>query len=149
MLPDNGESRYEPWGSYILGPGFPVGMSFPQILGIQLKVHSPAQDGVLLSRWSLFCLFPPSDAWYLVVLSYYNLGNSLLLSIYAIFSFFSVNTFVHFCLHFWVSPQGNFQKLNYWVKEINFFGGVLIHLIKYSPEICILIRVSHTAADNI
>ena len=42
------------------GPGFPIGMSFPQILGIQLKVHSPSQDGVLLSRWSLFCLFPPS-----------------------------------------------------------------------------------------
>ena len=35
-------------------------MSFPQILGIYLKVHSLAQDGVLLSRWSLFCLFPPS-----------------------------------------------------------------------------------------
>ena len=36
-------------------------MPFPQILGIELKVHSPAQDGVLLSRWSLFCLFPPSE----------------------------------------------------------------------------------------
>ena len=49
------ESRYEPWGSSFPGPGFPVGMSFPEILGIQLRVHSLAQDGVLLSRWSLFC----------------------------------------------------------------------------------------------
>ncbi|KAM9720446.1 MAL-like protein isoform 1-T1 [Dama dama] len=31
------------------------------MLGIELKVHSPAQGGVLLSRWSLFCLFPPSN----------------------------------------------------------------------------------------
>ena len=45
----------ELWGSSFRGPGFPVGTSFPQILGIQLKVHSPAQDGVLLSRESLFC----------------------------------------------------------------------------------------------
>ena len=43
------------------GPGFPVGMSFPQILGIELQVHSPAQDAVLLSRCSLLCLFPPSS----------------------------------------------------------------------------------------
>ena len=47
----NGELQ----GSSFRGPGFPVGMSFPQILGIELKVHSPAQDGVLLSRQSLFC----------------------------------------------------------------------------------------------
>ena len=60
ILLGDGESRYELWGSTIRGSGFPVGMSFPLILGIQLKVHSPAQDGVLLSRWSLFCLFPPS-----------------------------------------------------------------------------------------
>ena len=40
--------------------GFPVGMSFPYILVIQFEVHSLAQDGVLLSRWSLFSLFPPS-----------------------------------------------------------------------------------------
>ena len=33
---------------------------FPLILGVELKAHSLAQDGVLLSRWSLFCLFPPS-----------------------------------------------------------------------------------------
>ena len=45
----------EPWGSSFQGPGFPVGLLFPQILGIQLKVHSLAQDGVLLSRQSLFC----------------------------------------------------------------------------------------------
>ena len=51
------ESRHEPWGSSFWEPGFPVGMSFLQILGIQLKVHSPAQDGVLLSSGSLFCLF--------------------------------------------------------------------------------------------
>ena len=54
------ESKNEPWGSSFQGPGFPVGMLFPQILGIQLEVQSPAQDGVLLSRQSLFCLFPPS-----------------------------------------------------------------------------------------
>ena len=41
--------------------GLPVGMSFPKILGIEFKVHSQAQDGVLLSRRSLFCLFPPTD----------------------------------------------------------------------------------------
>ena len=34
----------EPWGSSFRRPGFPVGMSFPQILGRQLKVHSQAQD---------------------------------------------------------------------------------------------------------
>ena len=50
----------EPWGSSFQGPGLPDGVLCPQILGIQLKVHSPAQDEVLLSRWSLFCLFPPS-----------------------------------------------------------------------------------------
>ena len=33
---------------------------FPLILGVELKAHSLAQDGVLLSRWSLFSLFPPS-----------------------------------------------------------------------------------------
>ena len=32
------------------GPGFPVGTLFPWILGIELKVHSLAQDGVLLSN---------------------------------------------------------------------------------------------------
>ena len=31
------------WG---WGAGFPVGKSFPFILGIELEVHSPAQDGV-------------------------------------------------------------------------------------------------------
>ena len=56
----NGESRYKPWGSSIWGSGFPAGMSFPQIQGIELKVHSLAHNGVLLSRLSLFCLFPPS-----------------------------------------------------------------------------------------
>ena len=70
ILLGNGKSRYEPWGSSIgggwggagggRGSGFPLDMSFPQILGIQLKVHSLAQNGVLFSRWSLFCLFPPS-----------------------------------------------------------------------------------------
>ena len=39
---------------------FPVPLSFPKILGIELKVHSPARDGVQLSRQSLFCMFPPS-----------------------------------------------------------------------------------------
>ena len=43
--------------------GFPVGMSFPQTVGIQLQVHSLAQDGVLLSRQSLSCLFPPSTSY--------------------------------------------------------------------------------------
>ena len=33
------------------GSGFPVGMSFPYTLSIELKVHSPAQDGVLLSSF--------------------------------------------------------------------------------------------------
>ena len=45
----------EPWGSSFQGPSFPVGMSFPQILGIQLKVHTPAQSRVQPSRQSLFC----------------------------------------------------------------------------------------------
>ena len=35
-----------------------------------LKVHSPAQNGVLLSRWSLFCLFPLS-----VTHTYTSLAN--------------------------------------------------------------------------
>ena len=48
------ESRYEPWGSSFPGPGFPVGLSFPEIPGIQLRVQSLAQDGVPLSEWSLF-----------------------------------------------------------------------------------------------
>ena len=59
ILLGDGESRYEPGALPSRGSGFPDSMS-KQILGIQLKVHSPAQDGVLLSRWSLFCLFPPS-----------------------------------------------------------------------------------------
>ena len=50
-------AKSEPWGSSFWGSRFPVGMSFPQIPGIQLQLHSPAQDGVLLSRQSLF---PPS-----------------------------------------------------------------------------------------
>ena len=50
----------EPWGFSFWGPGFPVDMSFAQILGTQLRVHSRAQDGVLLSSQSPFYLFPPS-----------------------------------------------------------------------------------------
>ena len=57
----NGESRYKPWGSSFWGPSVPVGMSFPLILGIELKVHSAAQDEVLLSRWSLFCFLLPAQ----------------------------------------------------------------------------------------
>ena len=51
-------SRYEPWGSSIRGAWF--SSWYVLSMGIDLKVHSPAQDGVLLSRWSLFCLFLPS-----------------------------------------------------------------------------------------
>ena len=36
------------------GPGFPVGMPFPKILGVELGVHSPARDAVLLPPWSMF-----------------------------------------------------------------------------------------------
>ena len=60
ILLGNGESRYESWGSSIPGAWFSIWYVVSQILGVQLKVHSPAQDGVLLSRWSLFCLVPPS-----------------------------------------------------------------------------------------
>ena len=49
------------------GSGFPVGIPFPQILGIWLEVRSPAQNGVLLSRWSLFCFLLHSPLLMLLI----------------------------------------------------------------------------------
>ena len=42
-------------GLFHLGARFSSWCVVSKILSIELRVNSPAQDGVLLSRWSLFC----------------------------------------------------------------------------------------------
>ena len=60
ILLGEGESRYKPWGSSIRGSG-EGGVWFSSWYVVSIDTgniaqsHSPAQDGVLLSRWSLFC----------------------------------------------------------------------------------------------
>ena len=60
ILLGNGASRYEPWGSSIWGAWFSCWYVVSIDSGHIAQIHSPAQDGVLLSRWSLFHLFAPS-----------------------------------------------------------------------------------------
>ena len=56
----NRESGYEPWGSSILGAWFSSWYIVSIGTGHIAQSPQSAQDGVLLSGWSLFCLFPPS-----------------------------------------------------------------------------------------
>ena len=60
ILLGDGESRYEPWGSSIWGVWFSSWCVVSIDTGHVAQSPRSAQDGVLLSRWSLFCLFPPS-----------------------------------------------------------------------------------------
>ena len=61
ILLGEGESRYEPWGSS-KEAGSLVFHWYVVSIGTGHIAQSPqaAQGGVLLSGWSLFCLFPPS-----------------------------------------------------------------------------------------
>ena len=60
ILLSDRESRYEPWGSSILGVWFSSWYVISTDTAHIAKGYSPAQDGVLLLRWNLFFLFPPS-----------------------------------------------------------------------------------------
>ena len=51
-------------GLFHLGARFSSWCVVSKILSIELRVNSPAQDGVQLSRWSLFCFllqFPSTE----------------------------------------------------------------------------------------
>ena len=56
----NRESGYEPWGSSILGAWFSSWYIVSIGTGHIAQSPQSGPDGVLLSRQSLFCLFPPS-----------------------------------------------------------------------------------------
>ena len=101
ILLGNGESRYEPWGSSIQGVWFSSWYVVSIDIGhIWLKVHSPAQDGVLLSRWSLFCLFPPSSQCHIWISNHRLQSNSSIFSLstcMALFFYISIPVCSHIC----------------------------------------------------